>query len=49
MGLWVEFGALGRATYLVTSLGFFSLFGAATWVRAPEARSRRSLTRRGPR
>jgi hypothetical protein len=44
VGLWVEFGALERATYLVTSLGFFSLYGAATWVREPEARSRRSPT-----
>jgi hypothetical protein len=42
VGLWVEFGALERATYLVTSLGFFSLYGAATWVREPEARPRRS-------
>lgn len=42
VGLWVEFGALERATYLVTSLGFFSLYGAATWVRGPGARPRRS-------
>jgi hypothetical protein len=40
VGLWVEFGALERATYLVSSLGFFSLYGAATWVRDPETRSR---------
>jgi len=40
VGLWVEFGALERAAYLVSSLGFFSLYGAATWVNDPEARSR---------
>jgi hypothetical protein len=44
VGLWVEFGALERATNLVTSLGFFSLYGAATWVREPAARPRRSPT-----
>ena len=40
VGLWVEFGALERAAYLVAALGFFSLYGAATWVSAPQARSR---------
>ena len=39
VGLWVEFGALERAAYLVSSLGFFSLYGAATWVRNSEGRS----------
>lgn len=40
VGLWVEFGALERAAYLVSSLGFFSLYGAATWVSAPAERAR---------
>ncbi len=44
MGLWVEFGALDRATYLVSSLGFFSLYGAATWV-SQTGSARRSLGR----
>lgn len=43
MGLWVEFGALERATYLVSSLGFFSLYGAASWVTRTDGSARRSL------
>ena len=35
LGLWVEFGALERATYLVSSLALFSLYGTATWVSEP--------------
>ena len=41
VGLWVEFGALERVTYLVSSLGLFSLYGAATWVPRPRAGSGR--------
>lgn len=40
VGLWVEFGALERAAYLVSALACFSLYGAATWVSAPQVRSR---------
>lgn len=45
VGLWVEFRALERAAYLVSSLGFFSLYGAATWVRDAAGRSRSAEAR----
>jgi hypothetical protein len=48
LGLWVEFGALGKATYLLAALSCFSLYGAVTLRPDPRVRQRGAATGRRP-